>query len=447
MTVSMLNVTHLRSFALEADQALPNVRPSGKPFATYIGDGDVVIGSIVQANAIPLNLLDSSRSSTTSTTAAASPTLPSPPTPPTTLPTSPTPPPTRLLSYLRAGPRKTTYHDPHQSCAAIVTCGGLCPGMNDVICSLTNTLKVTYQVPRVLGIRGGWWGFHKQENLPPMELDAAKVDGVQHVGGTMLGSSRGGFDADKVLQACVAWQVNLLFVIGGDGTHRGALAVADLAQALKIPMSVVGIPKTIDNDIGIIDRSFGFESAVAEAKVAIKSAKVEASCAPNGIGVVKLMGRDSGYIAAHSTISSHGDVDLLLIPELKIDFDVDSSTNIFNHLHNTLLNKGHAVVVLSEGAGAEHLLQETTRNSKTSADGTQPKLPPIGIYMKKRIQDYFNQVGWRWRRRWWWRLLCCLSRGVFFLSVVIGCQWFLTCYFLLSLMFLDFKKRCDREIH
>ena len=315
MTVSMLNVTHLRSFALEADQALPNVRPSGKPFATYIGDGDVVIGSIVQAGAIPLDLLDSSRSSD---------------------PPTPSPRPTRLLSYLRAGPRKTTFHDPHQSCAAIVTCGGLCPGMNDVICSLTNTLKVTYQVPRVLGIRGGWWGFHKQENLPPMELDAAKVDGVQHVGGTMLGSSRGGFDVDKVLQACVAWKVNMLFVIGGDGTHRGAMAVANSAQASKIPMSVVGIPKTIDNDIGIIDRSFGFESAVAEAKVAIKSAKVEASCAPNGIGVVKLMGRDSGYIAAHSTISSHGDVDLLLIPELKIDFDVDSSTNIFNHLHNTL---------------------------------------------------------------------------------------------------------------
>jgi 6-phosphofructokinase 1 len=264
--------------------------------------------------------------------------------------------------------------------------------MNGVICSLTKTLKETYQVPEVLGIRGGWWGFHKPENLPPIELDVKKVDGVQHTGGTMLGSSRGGFDADKILKSCIEWKVNMLFVIGGDGSHRGAMAVADLAQISKIPMSVVGIPKTIDNDIGIIDRSFGFESAVAEAKIAIKSAKVEASCAPNGIGVVKLMGRDSGYIAAHSTISSHGDVDLLLIPELKIDFNVNSKTNIFNHLNNTLLKKGHAVVVLSEGAGAEHLLQESTRNSETSADGTQPKLPPIGVYMKKRIQNYFNDI-------------------------------------------------------
>ena len=264
--------------------------------------------------------------------------------------------------------------------------------MNGVICSLTKTLRDTYQVPRVLGIRGGWWGFHKAENLPPIELDVTKVDGVQHVGGTMLGSSRGGFDAAQILEACLQWKVNLLFVIGGDGTHRGALAVADLAQQAQLPMSVVGIPKTIDNDIGLIDRSFGFESAVAEAKIAIKSAKVEASCAPNGIGVVKLMGRDSGYIAAHSTISSHGDVDLLLIPELELDFNVASKTNMFSHLDRVLQKQGHAVVVLSEGAGAEHLLQENEGEKKTLADGTQPKLPPIGVYMKKRIQDYFQSI-------------------------------------------------------
>jgi len=207
----------------------------------------------------------------------------------------------------------------------------------------------------------------------------------------MLGSSRGGFDANKILEACLDWGVNLLFVIGGDGTHRGALAVSNLALERGLTISVAGVPKTIDNDIGLIDRSFGFESAVAEAKKAIKSAKIEASCAPNGIGIVKLMGRDSGYIAAHSTISSHGDVDLLLIPELQLDLNVMSSTNVFDHLSRVLNIKGHAVVVLSEGAGAEHLLKEQ-RSSKTSADGIQPKLPPIGVYMKRRIQEHFVSI-------------------------------------------------------
>ena len=244
---------------------------------------------------------------------------------------------------------------------------------------------------RVLGIRGGWWGFHKKENLPPKELSVTSIDGVQHLGGTHLGSSRGGFDADKVLDFCIQWNVNLLFVIGGDGTHRGALAVAELARTKSMSISVAGIPKTIDNDIGLIDRSFGFETAVAEAKVAIKSAKIEASCAPNGIGIVKLMGRDSGYIAAHSTISSHGDVDLLLIPELVLDINPTSPTNVFDWLDKVLQSKGHAVIVLSEGAGADILLNEQ-RTSQTTADGKQPKLPPIGEYMKRVIQQHFDSI-------------------------------------------------------
>ena len=402
ITFSLLNVTHLNTIAPQSNKSLPNHRPSGKPFATYVGDGDIVIGSIVQSNAIPNSQIPTAPQTTHTLTS-----------PPTTASSSPT----RLISYLRAGPRLSTYHDPATSCAAIVTCGGLCPGMNDVVSSLTKTLRDTYQVPRVLGVRGGWWGFHdanenettkttkttktttnkqtqqKGKVVPPMELTTTNVDGAQHVGGTMLGSSRGGFDAEIILKSCIKWGVNLLFVIGGDGSHRGALAVANLAKSRHLPMSVAGIPKTIDNDIGMIDRSFGFESAVAEAKKAIKSAKIEASCAPNGIGIVKLMGRDSGYIAAHSTISSHGDVDLLLIPELALDLDPSSKTNVFDHIGRVLDVKGHAVVVLSEGAGAEHLLKEQNRSSKTSADGTQPKLPPIGVYMKKRIQEHFDAIG------------------------------------------------------
>ena len=158
-----------------------------------------------------------------------------------------------------------------------------------------------------------------------------------------------------------------------------------------LPISVTGVPKTIDNDLGMIDRSFGFESAVEEAVHAIKSAKTEARCAPNGIGIVKLMGRDSGFIAAHATISA-GDVDLLLIPELPLDLDPASSSNVFLHLEQVLEKRGHAVVVLSEGAGADHLLKEK-RLAQTDAQGNQPKLPPIGVYMKSKIAQWFKDKG------------------------------------------------------
>ncbi len=369
--IDMLRVPHLRDFAPGDDAALPNRRPSGSPFSTYIGDGDVVLGTIVHPR-----LMDSAMDIGTSEQKANS---------------NATATPVRVISYLRAGPRHSIYHDPARSKAAIVTCGGLCPGMNDVIAAVTHTLYTTYGVHDVMGVRSGFHGFYKPDLQPPLILTPDSVRGMQHAAGTMLGAARGGFDPEKILAALQAWRCNLVFIIGGDGTHRGAQALADVCRERGLPISVTGVPKTIDNDLGMIDRSFGFESAVEEAVHAIKSAKTEARCAPNGIGIVKLMGRDSGFIAAHATISA-GNVDLLLIPELPLDLDPASSSNVFLHLEQVLEKRGHAVVVLSEGAGADHLLKEK-RLAQTDAQGNQPKLPPIGVYMKSKIAQWFKDKG------------------------------------------------------
>ena len=361
VNIEMLSVPHLREYVPSADKNVRNLRPSGSPFSTYISDTDVVLGDIVRPKLMK-NLSEQE-------------------------------PPMRLVSYLRAGPRESTFHDPSASRAAIVTCGGLCPGMNDVICAITKTLHNIYGVKEVLGIRGGFHGFYKHELQPPICLTPETVNMKQHEAGTLLGAARGGFDPEKILAAIQEWEVNMVFIIGGDGTHRGAKALSDLCRSRSLAISVAGVPKTIDNDLGMIDRSFGFESAVEEAVHAIKSAKTEAKCAPNGIGIVKLMGRDSGFIAAHATISS-GDVDLLLIPEMPLIIDPDSPYNIFDHLDQVIKKQGHAVVVISEGAGADHLLEEK-RSSLTDAQGNQPKLPPIGVYMKRKIVEWFERKGER----------------------------------------------------
>jgi 6-phosphofructokinase 1 len=387
LQIDMLCVPHLRDVVPAADAALPNRRPSGSPFSTYIGDGDVVLGTIVHPN-----LMDGAvDASAAAAEGAAAVEQKSPTAIAAAAAAAAAAAPVRVVSYLRAGPRHSIYHDPAASRAAIVTCGGLCPGMNDVIAAVTHTLHTTYGVRDVMGVRSGFHGFYKPDLQPPMRLTPDSVRGMQHAAGTMLGSARGGFDPEKILTALQAWGCNLVFIIGGDGTHRGAQALADFCRERGLPISVTGVPKTIDNDLGMIDRSFGFESAVEEAVHAIKSAKTEARCAPNGIGIVKLMGRDSGFIAAHATISA-GDVDLLLIPELPLNLDPASASNVFLHLERVLEKRGHAVVVLSEGAGADHLLKEK-RLAQTDAHGNQPKLPPIGVYMKSKIAQWFEDKG------------------------------------------------------
>lgn len=298
---------------------------------------------------------------------------------------------TRRISraYVRAGPRKSLYFNPTEVKAAIVTCGGLCPGLNNVVRDITKTLWELYGVRDIYGIRMGFSGFYNwnsfNDKLAPVKLSPRVVADIHHQGGTFLGSNRGGFDIDKILGFCNQYGVNQVYVIGGDGTHRAANKLSNAAKDRGLMISVAGVPKTIDNDVDLLDRSFGFNTSVEEAQRAIRAAKTEAKCLPNGIGIVKLMGRSAGFIAAHATLSS-GDVDLCLIPEVPIVMDGPKSC--LAHIERVIAKRGHAVVVVAEGAGEELLGQSTIVDA-----GGNKKLPPIGEFMKAKLVEHFKSKG------------------------------------------------------
>lgn len=322
---------------------------------------------------------------------------------------------TSCEAYIRAGPRAVAHFDPPKVNAAIVSCGGLCPGLNNVIRELVHTLHYQYAVNKVVGIRGGFHGFHEHSHNHPKDchtpdctssstgherfggsfqdnttgavvLTPATVHDIHHQGGTVLSSSRGGFDADVILNYLIKYNITQLYIIGGDGTHRAANALCQECLIRGLNIAIAGIPKTIDNDVDLIDRSFGFQTSVEEALVAIKAAKVEAQCNyPNGVGIIQLMGRSSGLIAAHATLSS-GDVDLCLVPEVKTPFEGEKNALAF--LKRRVEANGHAVIVVAEGFGEVIFGQ----NTETDAGGNR-KLPPVGPYMKSLVEDYFKSQG------------------------------------------------------
>ena len=291
-----------------------------------------------------------------------------------------------IEAFIRAGPRKILHFDYSSQTinAAICTCGGLCPGLNNVIRELVHGLTYLYPINKIYGVKGGYDGFQEKTGYEPIELNVNNTDTIHHQGGTILASSRGGFDLNAIIRFLIKYNISQLYIIGGDGTHRGIHRISEEVLQHRLNCSVVGIPKTIDNDIDIIDRSFGFNSSVEASQAAINSAKVEAKCnVPNGIGIVKLMGRSAGFVAAHATLGS-GDVDLCLVPEIKIILDGDNG--ILPFLYDRVKEKGHAVVVVAEGAG-EHLF-ETSHEKDASGN---KKLPEIGPYMKEQIIKYFKK--------------------------------------------------------
>ena len=282
-----------------------------------------------------------------------------------------------------AGPRQNTFFEPNATHAGIVTCGGLCPGLNDVIRSLVLTLWHQYGVRRISGFQFGYRGMLPEFNLDPISLTPESVISIHQDGGTILGSSRGyGDRTEEMADTLQKMDVNLLFTIGGDGTQRASL---DLSRALKdrgAPLAVVGIPKTIDNDINFVQRTFGFATAVSVADNVVSGAHVEASGAPNGIGLVKVMGRHSGYIAAATAIANN-DVNFVLIPE--VPFDLEGDNGFLHHLEERISSRGHAVIVVAEGAGQNLLMDEDS----IDASGNK-RLGDIGIYLADRIKAFFK---------------------------------------------------------
>ena len=285
-----------------------------------------------------------------------------------------------------AGPREMVYFASSHVNAAIVTCGGLCPGLNDVIRAITRTLWYFYGVERVTGIRYGYRGFRSEFNYPPLKLDPDVVDDIHNLGGTMLGTSRGYGEVEPIVDALERMNINMLFTIGGDGTQRGSLEISEEIENRGLKIACVGIPKTIDNDVMFVQKSFGFDTAVSKAVEAVSAAHVEAKSAPDGIGIVKVMGRDSGFIAAHTTLST-SDVNFCLIPE--VPFTLEGEYGLLKRLEARLDRRKHAVILVAEGAG-----QELLNSGKNLKDASGNKsYGDIGLFLRDHIRDHMLDRG------------------------------------------------------
>ncbi len=281
-----------------------------------------------------------------------------------------------------AGPREKLFFDPSGLACGIVTCGGLCPGSNDVIRSIVLSLHHHYGVDKVYGFRFGYEGLVRRYGHDPLRLTPESVSRIHEHGGTVLGSSRGPQDPAEMLATLMELKIGILFAIGGDGTLRGAQKIAEEATRQGTALSVIGIPKTIDNDVSYVQKTFGFETAVAEARRAIYAANTEAEAAHNGIGLVKLMGRDSGFIAAFAVLVD-SQANFCLVPEVPF-----TTEKFLSELKLRLERRGHAVIVVAEGAGQDLLKKECARDASGNV-----KYGDIGIFLRDAITQHFKQSG------------------------------------------------------
>ena len=287
------------------------------------------------------------------------------------------------VSFEKAGPRETVFFEPAKTKVAIVTCGGLCPGVNNVIRSIVNALFYRYSVKRIIGIQYGYQGFIPEYNHPVVEFTPEMVSDIHMLGGTILGTSRGNQDVSRIVDTLEVQNINILFCIGGDGTLRGAHEIHEEIARRNLKIAIAGIPKTIDNDINLIQKSFGFETAFTIANDIIRSAHNEAEGAYNGISLLKLMGRDSGFIASYAAMSVQ-DVNFVLIPEM--DFDLYGPYGFLKALRRRLEERHHALVVVAEGAG-----QVFFENEPKMMDASGNVInKDIGLYLKEKIKEEFE---------------------------------------------------------
>jgi 6-phosphofructokinase 1 len=287
------------------------------------------------------------------------------------------------LQFELAGPRAKLFFDAKKTRAGVVTCGGLCPGLNNVIRSLFLELYYGYGVRDVLGFRGGYSGLDPKCAVEPVKITPQIVDDIHQKGGTILGTSRGPVDIARAVDNLIARDINILFTVGGDGTQRGANDFYQEARRRGHPLSVVGIPKTIDNDVGFVSRTFGFFSAVEEAARVLDCAHTEARSVPGGIGLVRLMGRHAGFVTAGAVVASQ-DVNFALIPEVPFKIDIFLSA-----LKERMLAKSHAVIAVAEGAGQDLLEADP---SACDASGNV-KLKDIGPFLREKIEAFFQAEG------------------------------------------------------
>lgn len=289
----------------------------------------------------------------------------------------------RISSFEKAGPRRRIYFDPSKLRCALVTCGGLCPGLNGILRSVVLELYFGYGVRNIYGIRYGLQGFIPEYGHDVVDFTPDVVGDIIRKGGSFLGSSRGPQDVGAIVDCLERMNIGILFMVGGDGTLMAASEISDTIRERKLKISVVGIPKTIDNDIHMVSRSFGFDTAVDLATQSIRAAHNEARGFPRGIGLIKLMGRHSGFIAATATLAQQ-DVNFVLVPE--VDFDLDGEKGLLASLEGRLSERGHAVIVVAEGAGQKFFDALGQRDPSGNL-----KLNDIGTFLKERILAHFKE--------------------------------------------------------
>jgi len=287
------------------------------------------------------------------------------------------------LTFELAGPREKIYFDPQKTKAGIVTCGGLCPGLNDVIRSLYLELHHAYGVKEVIGFRGGYKGLDPNIGKEPVILNTEMVDGIHKKGGTFLGTSRGPVDIQLAVDNLIQREINILFVVGGDGTQRGGYELYKEAIKRGYLLSVVGVPKTIDNDVPFVSQTFGYLTAIEQASIVLDRAHTEAKSVDNGISLVKLMGRHAGFIAAGATMASQ-DVNFALVPE--VPFKLEGPRGFLASLKERILNRAHALIVVAEGAGQD-LLEHTAPELDASGNILSKD---IGLYLREQIDKFFK---------------------------------------------------------
>ncbi len=290
------------------------------------------------------------------------------------------------LSFEEAGPRERIFFEPARTTAAVVTCGGLSPGLNNVIRAVFSELRHNYGVPRILGIRNGYAGLNPAAGPPPIELQPQDVEEIDKLGGTVLGSSRGQQPPEAVVDFLEHSGIDLLFCIGGDGTQRGAHAICEEVARRGLSKAVVGIPKTIDNDIPFVWMTFGYLTALEKAEEVLRGAHVEARGAPNGIAIVKLMGRNAGFIAAGAAMASD-EANFVLVPE--VPFPLEGPGGFLDALQRRMAARGHALIVVAEGAG-QHLLAQSSGQRDASGNVL---FEDIGVFLRDRIKAHFAGQG------------------------------------------------------
>ena len=282
----------------------------------------------------------------------------------------------------RAGAREQIFFDPADTTVAIVTCGGLSPGLNNVIRSIFLELRHNYGVKRVLGIRNAYLGLNPESGLEPIELTPARVDAINDLGGTILGTSRGPQDPAVMADFLESHDIDILFTVGGDGTQRGADILSQELLRRGHRKAIVGIAKTIDNDIAFVEMSFGFATALEQGAEVVRRAHVEARAVLNGIGLVKVMGRDAGFVAAGAAVVSQ-EANFVLVPE--VAFPLEGEHGFLAALERRVRERGHAVIVVSEGAGQ----QLVGRDQSTRDRSGNVKYADIGTFLGDRIKQHF----------------------------------------------------------